>query len=126
MPFSFRYDARVTCDKGWLRSPVSGAWELRDSRGQILRSVPAAYVDQGGAGLVNMAGAQKLWPPLRPGQPHMRCVLTGGPAGSVYAYLEPGEDVPEVLAVRGQVYRLAVHCGHLTCPYHYAAAEHTG
>lgn len=125
---SFRYDARVN-DKGWVLSRATGKWELLGPAGEIIDTVTAAYVELGGAGLVSRRGARlpRLWPPLLPGRPYLHCVLTGGPAGGpLHGYLDPGQAAPELLLVRGQVFRLAVHCGHRACPYHYAAAEHTG
>jgi hypothetical protein len=105
---------------------------LLDGRGEVVQSVPAAYVEQMGAELVNETGARpsRSWPPLRPGRSYFHCVLTGGPGGGVqHQYLDPDEDPagpPLLLLVRGQVFRLAGHCGHESCPWHYAAAEHAG
>lgn len=111
---------------GWTVSLTGAAWELLGSRGEVLSAVSAAYVEEHGAAEVNAYGSRepRFWPPLRPGEPDLRCVLTGGPGGVEHHYLPAGELVPPHLVVRGLVFRLCVHCGHPQCPYHYLAAEH--
>lgn len=105
-------------------------WQLLDSRGEVVQSVTASYVQEMGAELVNGYGTRlpRFWPPLRPGRPSLHFVLTGGPGGAVvHQFADPdGGAAPERIVIRGQAYRLAVHCGHVTCPYHYQAEGRAG
>lgn len=113
-------------DKGWTISCTGETWKLLDSRGEVLHRVSAAWLGEHGAGEVNAYAARRFWPPLLPPRPYTHLVLTGGPGTVEHQYLEPDDGVPELLVVRGLVFRLAPHCGHDTCPRHYQAGEHTG
>lgn len=118
--------------EGWVLAMAGRVWRLLDSCGRVVMSVPAEYVAEEGTAALDAYAARlpRFRPPLVPGRPYVHCVLTGGPSGEpLHQYLDPdeaGAGPPELLLVRGQVYRVAVHCGHATCPVHYAAAEHTG